>query len=559
MTETPPTPDAVPPRESGWFKAGGHAFFTLRAADVQRHRLCDDLSGMLILVMLVFSPWAFGTTQPWAIWCMNGAEYGLGALLLMKLFIRQARGYVAPRWENFSPRTGALTRRPSPATRRLRRVLAGLTLAVLAECLISALNAAANYNVETRVFEYQPHLAWLPHSFDGHRTWFYFWMYLGLAGAFWAVGDWLAGMTCTEERRLLIQARSGSPAEAPLLPARLRSLLWLLCLNGAVLGVEAIVQRAAGSSRLLFWLQPRVNPGGETQFGPYAYRSNAAQYFNLVWPLSLGFWLTLRHAGGRSAVKSFWLLLSAAIMAACPVISTSRAGALVAGGMLLAALLYVGWSSLFLPDASRQPGPSRWGTAGGMLLFLIVAVALGWHFGWDPLFARLEAIGGGYEGRERMYAAAQPMARDYPLFGTGPGTFATVFQLYRYSYDTFWPEQLHNDWLETLITFGWLGLGLLLAALAVVGLRWLAPGRSGGDRRLAAMAWLALGGCLVEARFDFPFQVHSTLFLFLVICAILFNLRRHPGAARPPTADRPSPGSPSRRRARGTQPEPLTS
>ena len=200
----------------------------------------------------------------------------------------------------------------------------------------------------------------------------------------------------------------------------------------------------------------------------------------------------------------------AAIMAACPVISTSRAGALVAGGMLLAALLYVGWSSLFLPDASRQPGPSRWGTAGGMLLFLIVAVALGWHFGWDPLFARLEAIGGGYEGRERMYAAAQPMARDYPLFGTGPGTFATVFQLYRYSYDTFWPEQLHNDWLETLITFGWLGLGLLLAALAVVGLRWLAPGRSGGDRRLAAMAWLALGGCLVEARFDFPFQVHST-------------------------------------------------
>jgi hypothetical protein len=78
-------------------------------------------------------------------------------------------------------------------------------------------------------------------------------------------------------------------------------------------------------------------------------------------------------------------------------------------------------------------------------------------------------------------------------------------------------------WLETRITFGWLGFGMLLAALACVVLRWFVPGGIQGSRRFVVLAWLALAGCLVEARFDYPFQIHSTLFLFLVICALLFG------------------------------------
>src|SRR5665213_2335930 len=436
-------------------------FFTLRALDVQLHRVCDDLSGVLLLPMLIFSPWAFGTTQPWSIWCMNLGGYALGILLLAKLFIRKAKGYPAPRWDRFSSRSGTLSRHRHPATRLLTRTLAALTLAVLAEILISALNVAANYNSETLLPVYHRHLGWLPHSMDGGRTWLHFWMYLGLAGAFWAVCDWLAGMTSTEERTFLTGTNNSVEKTVPLLPARLRTLLWVLCINGAFLGVEAIVQRAAGSTKLLFLVQPRVNPEGLSQFGPYAYRANAAQYFNMVWPLCLGFWWTLQRTGGLHGKSRHWLLLCATIMAACP-----------------------------------------------------------------------EQIGECYQIRNEMYLGAEAMAKDYPLFGTGAGTFATVFQLYRYSTDTYWPEQLHNDWLETRITFGWLGFLLLLAALACVGLRWFVPGGIRGSRRLVVLAWLGLGGCLIHALFDFPFQIHSTLFLFLVICAILFGLSRNPSGAR---------------------------
>jgi hypothetical protein len=37
-----------------------------------------------------------------------------------------------------------------------------------------------------------------------------------------------------------------------------------------------------------------------------------------------------------------------------------------------------------------------------------------------------------------------------------------------------------------------------------------------------------MAGCLVHARYDFPFQMHSIVFLFLVLCAILSDLTRRP-------------------------------
>ena len=190
---------------------------------------------------------------------------------------------------------------------------------------------------------------------------------------------------------------------------------------------------------------------------------------------------------------------------------------MVTVGILILALFYMGFTGF--NGRAKRGGSSSWGTTGSLVLFLTVTLWLGWYFGWDSLSPRLEQIGEGYQGREEMYVAAQPMAQEYPIFGTGPGTFATVFQLYRYSNETYWPEQLHNDWLETRITFGWLGFALLLAALGCVATAgFFAP------KKFAVMAGLALAGCLIHARFDFPLQIHSVLFLFLVICALLLAL-----------------------------------
>ncbi|HEX5400254.1 MAG TPA: O-antigen ligase family protein [Verrucomicrobiae bacterium] len=511
--------------------AGRAPLFTLRASDVQLYRICDDLSGLLIFPMLVFSPWAFGTTQSWSIWTMNMAGYALGCLLLVKLFIRGFKGYTALRWENLSLHSTTRTRHRRPLARLLVRCLAGLTLAVLAFCLVSALNARATYNPDTRLFDYHQCLAWLPHSLDSHRSWFAFWMYLGLAGSFWGLRDWLQGMTPEEQRAVRAGNEDVAGVSLWLLSGRLRQVLWVLCLNGALLGLESIVQRASGSSKLLFLVQPLVNPEGVTQFGPYAYRGNAADYFNLLWPVCLGFWWTLQRSGGRHFSSRHLLLFCAAIMAACPIISSSRGGALVAAGILVVALVYLMATNLSALGRRPENRGEHWNTALMLGVFLILALALGWYFGWKTLSPRMDQITEGFNQREEMFDAARPMAADYPMFGTGPGTFGTVFRLYLISSATYWPDQLHNDWLETRITFGWTGFIMVLAALMCVVLRWFVPGGIRGGRRFVGLIWLALTGCLIEAREDMPFQIHSILFLFLVLCAVLFNLSRRSGAS----------------------------
>ena len=500
--------------------------FPLRAADVQLYRVCEDLTGCLVYLMVVFSPWAFGTTQPWSIWTMNVAGYALGVLLAVKLVIRWLKGYRPPRWDDRTPdgsKTSSLLSAP-----KLIKALAWLSVGILLYCLVSALNAYATYHRYELSFEYHSCIPWLPHTFDSTLTWEFFWAHLGLAFSFWGVRDWLMGKTGDEAAPVSLPGGPDKTGVPDLLPARLRRLLWLLAINGGLLGLEGIVQRLEGSGNLLFLVKPRINQEAITQFGPYAYRANAAQYFNLLWPVGLGFWWILHRARGFKRHTHHWVLASSVIMAACPIISTSRGGAMITIGILLVGTVFL-VASHFLFAAN--PGETRRAGMAKVILIIafgLAALSLGYSFGWKSLRPRLGEMENGFEGREETYATARPMAADYPVFGTGPGTFETVFQLYRISTDTYWPAQLHNDWLETRITFGWAGSALIALALGAVFLRWFARGGIHGARRFVMLVWLALAGCLAHARYDFPFQIHSIVFLFLLLCAVLSNLSRRP-------------------------------
>src|ERR1043166_1707914 len=542
----------------------------LRASDVQFYRFCEDLTEALVYSMVLFGPWAFGTTQPWSIWTMNVGGYLLGVLLMAKLAIRWLKGYRPPRWDEEAGQrdngttglqdhgtTGlqdhgtkglearGLRTRDGALRTRLTTALAVLTVAILGYCLISALNARATYHPRELSFEYHPFLKWLPASFDRSRSWLAFWNYLGLACSFWAVRDWLLGKSSGEERAARQKGRgerveggasrdeapgrgnwaSTGETPAPLFPARLRRLLWGLAINGGLRGVECIAQRVSGSGKLLFLVKPRVNLEGETQFGPYAYRSNAAQYFNLLWPVALGFWWTLQRSGGFRRKAMHLLLLASIVMAACPIISTSRGGALGTAGIVVFALVFL-LGAQFFPAQRRDSARRNILPFAVVGLCLAAALTFGYALGGKALRPRLTYLQEGFEDREQMYAAARPMAADYPLFGTGPGTFEYVFQLYRISTATYWPAQLHNDWLETRITFGWVGSALIGLAFAAVLLRWFARGGIHGGRRFTVLLWLALAGCLVHARYDFPFQICSIVWLFLILCAVLANLSR---------------------------------
>ncbi len=485
---------------------------TLRG--VLLYRRADALSGWLLGVMAVFSPWAFGTSQPWSIWSMNVLGYVLGGLLAVKLWMRGARGFRPGRWD--WPEEG-----PPATLRWLTGALAAVTALLLGYCLVAALNARASYRPDDFSFVYHAHVRWLPHSYDRGRTWLALANYLALAFSFWAARDWILGKTTGEEREERVE--SVLTAGRILFPARLRTLLWVLSVNGGLIALEGILQRLEGSGNLLFLVKPRVNSGAEAQFGPFAYRANAAQYLNLLWPVTLGFWWSLRRLGHAGRGWSRWarhrhhiLIAAAVVMAAAPVISTSRGGAIISLGSLATATVM-----LFLAFRKEE---------GHLKLAVLAlfggALALGLSLGWDKLAGRMDELGEGYSLREEMYKTADTIARDHPVFGTGPGTFRFMFQFYRGSVSQYWPSQLHNDWLEFRTDFGWLGFSFILLALALVVARWFVPCGIGLGRRFVFLTWLGLAGCLVHARWDFPFQMYSIVFLFLLLCAILGTLGR---------------------------------
>jgi O-antigen ligase len=479
------------------------------------YRWLDRLSGALIIALIIWGPWSFGCTTPWAIQVQNYLGYALGMFFVIKVLLRRAIPALAGH---------------RPVRRHwLDNALALVSVLLLLYMLISAVNARITTHPGSYQLTYHHAVRWLPHSYDEASSWRAFALYLGLAGFFWGVRDWLRHPTPGSSRR---ETQSGS-----YLPRRVRMLLWVACVNGTLLAVQGIAQRVSGSNQLLWLVTPRINQTAVSQFGPYAYRANAAQYFNLLWPVALGFWWTYRRGEARHSAredrrenapektqtnprrpdrKGHLLLSCVLLMAVCPIISTSRGGAIIMGGLVILALGILG-AALWR---------SSWASKLAVLSLLTGMVALGVLLGWEELGPRMEMLQQGYDQREAMFATGRRMAADSPVFGTGPGTFSQVFQFYRRSNAEYWPAQMHNDWLEIRITFGWVGTVLLLAALALALGRWLVRGGLLGEKNFVLLTWCALGGCLLHSRFDFPFQITSIVALFLLLCAVLSCLSR---------------------------------
>lgn len=493
--------------------------------------------------MVVVTPWAFGTTEPWSVAFMSCVGCGLGLLLLFKHWVRRRTGYCPPRWgEPVAPRGQPSGFRPSTRTARwLTRSLAGLTVFILLYILVSALNARSRFDHDVQIF-YDNYIAWLPHSYDATATWHSFAMNLGLAAFFWALRDWLLGRT--EEER-------GADPSVPLpwgfgfsveLPRRVSWLLWILCVNGMAVGIVSILQRLDGTDRLLWLVTPRFG-AADFHFGPFPYRGNGAQYFNLLWPVCLAFWWTqvrdrrgLGANGARVGDHPHWALLPAVlVLASCPVISASQGGVIVAlieAILVLAVFLIVNWR---VSISARL----------AMLAPFLGAVGLAAWLGWGQIASALaggpqdsfrqrlraglvQAFEDDLGERLEIYRNAIHIARDQPALGIGAGAFPAVYQLYRANATEPEAAYAHNDWLQLRIGLGWIGFGATLLMLAHPFVRWWV--RDGIPCRwdLVALIWIALGGCLLHAHFDFPVQIYALRLLLLTLSCISFCLARRP-------------------------------
>jgi O-antigen ligase len=457
--------------------------------------------------MTVAAPWMFGCTEDWARRWMHWGALAMAAALAGKVAIRVSFGYSPPRWTAY------------PGVRRLPLIVLGvLTAAMLAYVSASYFNGSYRLTYNARI---GPELvdtghrvsSWLPSSFDIVQTGSALPDYFAFAAVFWSARDWFLGKT-RRERRAEEDERNAAQ-----IPARLALWLWVICVNGALVGLIATLQRLDHSDRLLWLVDPYYQGDTTNTFGPYAYRTNAAQYFNLIFPLAVGFWWSLRAEdrdssgpGRRRGSKPHVVLLPCLIwIGASTFISTSRGGAMVLAGLLVAASAVLVFSN-------------RGDRAAAMVLALVAACSLGLgaFLGGAQLSKRFEtAIADRMNGRLEIYTVARRMAEDYPWWGSGPGTFKSLYGFYRPNLDATWAGYAHNDWLETLVTFGRIGSAMILAAMLALGFVASAGVGIALPREFTSMALLGLLGMMLHAVFDFPFQVYSLTFTFVIILAAI--------------------------------------
>ena len=473
-------------------------------------RVLDSMSGVVLMLMAVLAPWMLGATTRETIWALNGLGFLSGGLWIVQRVVRLR---------------ASAGRQPAAKSLGARWPMAcvwGLVIALLGYVLCSALNPKASlqytftpgYPFASGVeIDYLEPIEWLPQSHDQDRTLRAFWKYLAIVLSFAAARDWLMGSSRRERR---------SDDGTPRFPGdRMQWLLWTLAINAAAVSLVGMLQRLDGSQQLLWTFANHLN-GGHGAFGPFPYRSSGAQYLNLMWPVTVGFWWVLRrrNVARRSASQRsggdphVLLLVLAALTAAGVVVANSRGGFLVLVGLLVAVF------ALMMLWSKRQVGFKL-----GVVAATLAVLGVGGWLGGEAMMARFRSEDiGSMSGRKLIYEDTARMAQDFAVFGSGAETFAPLYYFYR-KQDPEWNAYVHDDYLETRVTFGTVGFVIILMIFLAV---WLVPFFGNGipaPPEIFLLIGVAMVGILAHAKFDLPFQIYGLHSQFVLLCGVVTSLK----------------------------------
>jgi hypothetical protein len=295
-----------------------------------------------------------------------------------------------------------------------------------------------------------------------------------------------------------------------------RWLLRLWYVIGLVAGSIAflgLLQKATGA-RMIFW-QTAPPWGVSTFFATYYYHGNAGAFLNLVWPLTAGLairaFTTRSHPGMRAMWVSVFILTVAGVLA-----NTSRMAQLLALLLLVAICLQFGAALL-----RKLSGTEKSVALGGAIAILLTLIALAQATHLEQPLNRWQSMSGQIPNDARWLASrvAIDALPDAGFFGFGPGTFRVVFPAYNSVSINHVPGTwrfLHEDYLQTLLEWGWVGSSLwalLLFGGIAVGIRsynkYARPGWTPRRRLLQPLVVMALIGVALHALIDFPLQIAS--------------------------------------------------
>ncbi len=296
----------------------------------------------------------------------------------------------------------------------------------------------------------------------------------------------------------------------------------------SLLSLFGILQNILPNNKI-FWMR-ELTQGG-TPFGPYVNRNHYAGLISMVFPISLSLFLyykpKMHYASFRERMSELFnqrltnisvLLGSSVLLIALSIFLSHSRGGIVS---LSLSMIFFG-IIILLKEKKAQRGIVI------ILIFVVILYSVGW-FGWDPIFERFEKIrnesGDIVESRLDLWKESVQITRDFPLTGTGHGSFISIYPKYRSVYFNAVVDHAHNDYLELFIEGGVISFSLFCWFLLSV-LR--SSYHAYGKRRdtyavyLAAGAFAGIISMLIHSLTDFNLHIgaNGLYFFFLMGLAV---------------------------------------
>lgn len=324
--------------------------------------------------------------------------------------------------------------------------------------------------------------------------------------------------------------------------ANAHSQIWLwacLASNGAALAFFGIAQQLSWNGKL-FWTVP-LTLGGQP-FASYVNRNNAAGYLNLCLAAAWGFafwWLTRaqRETGdqfggkvwptvlrAKSSVRGIHSLLNAvrtldgrqlAVLTILTLVATGIVCSLSRGGVLAMVIATTAVCGLMARARSGLRIATLLVGVGLLGAGLVIWSGLAGRVG-----SRWELVSGeslSTDARLANWSDALRAARDFPVTGTGFGT-------YRYAYLPYqtWPATVHfhnadNQFVEGMVEGGLVGLGLILLSVGLSLAASLALARAVPADPVAVVGLFTVISQCVSASFDFGPSLSANMLAFALI------------------------------------------
>lgn len=456
-----------------------------------------DAAIQVVLVLLVLlSPLAMGAVAPWARGAVFCAAMLIFALWLAQGFVR-GRLCVARTW--LWP---------------LILAFFGLALFQLIPLPVAVLARLSPATFETRIHSTGSPAASLALSLFPYGTRSEICRLVALALIFFVVANTLRA------------------------PRQVKILILALAAAGVFEALYGFAEQFSGS-RHIFW-QARTSHL-EAVTGTFPNKNHFAGLQAMALTATLGLIVALipRNSRSRLAGKArlvagissprtgqlMFLFGAALLMAVAIVFSLSRAGILCA---LFSLILFA----------------TCLGLAGGfrkytLLLFFLVAavVVIAAGVGTEIALQRFEEAAAGrsasWADRLDLSRSGLRLLREFPLFGTGLGTFRFAFERFQSGrFGDHVADFLHNDWLQVSCETGVVG-GLIVFAAALVFL--LGAARAAFGRKDAFCRWTAIGaliavvGMLLHSFFDYNLsKITSNGILFAALAGVAFAASRMP-------------------------------